>query len=105
MISVEDALAACLALTRVLPGERVALAETAGRVLAEPVFATRDQPPFAASAMDGYAVQMADAVPGARLRVIGEAPAGRAWEGEIAAGEALRIFTGAPVPRHGCTGA
>jgi molybdopterin molybdotransferase len=99
VISVEEALAACLALTRVLPGERVALAEAAGRVLSEPVFATRDQPPFAASAMDGYAVRMADAVPGARLRVVGEAPAGRAWEGEIAPGEALRIFTGAPMPR------
>jgi molybdopterin molybdotransferase len=68
-------------------------------VLAEPVFATRDQPPFAASAMDGYAVRMADAVPGARLRVVGEAPAGRAWAGEIGPGEALRIFTGAPMPR------
>jgi molybdopterin molybdotransferase len=59
VITVEEALAACLALTRVLPGERIALAEAAGRVLAEPVFATRDQPPFAASAMDGYAVRIA----------------------------------------------
>jgi molybdopterin molybdotransferase len=99
VISVEEALAACLALTRVLPAEPVALAEAAGRVLAEPVFAMRDQPPFAASAMDGYAVRMADAVPGARLRVVGEAPAGRAWAGEIGPGEALRIFTGAPLPR------
>lgn len=99
MISVEEALAACLALTRVLPGERVALAEAAGRVLAEPVFAKRDQPPFAASAMDGYAVRMDDAVPGAELRVVGEAPAGRAWDREIGAGEALRIFTGAPLPK------
>jgi molybdopterin molybdotransferase len=49
--------------------------------------------------MDGYAVRMADAVPGARLRVVGEAPAGRAWAGEIGPGEALRIFTGAPMPR------
>jgi hypothetical protein len=80
-------------------GGAVALAEAAGRVLAEPVFATRDQPPFAASAMDGYAVRIADAVPGARLRVVGEAPAGRAWAGEIGPGEALRIFTGAPMPQ------
>jgi molybdopterin molybdotransferase len=94
VITVAEALAACLALTRVLPGERIALAEAGGRVLAEPVFATRDQPPFAASAMDGYAVRIVDAVPGARLRVVGEAPAGRAWAGEIGPGEALRIFTG-----------
>ncbi|MCU4653522.1 molybdopterin molybdotransferase MoeA [Roseibacterium sp. SDUM158016] len=98
MITVEEALAACLALTRVLPDERVPLSEAAGRVLAGPVFATRDQPPFAASAMDGYAVRGTDAVPGARLRVVGEAPAGRAWDGEIGPGEALRIFTGAPLP-------
>ncbi|MDG4647554.1 molybdopterin molybdotransferase MoeA [Roseibacterium sp. SDUM158017] len=99
MITVEEALAACLALTRVLPAERVALADAAGRVLAEPVFAQRDQPPFAASAMDGYAVRHADAVPGARLTVAGEAPAGRSWDGEIGPGQALRIFTGAPMPR------
>jgi molybdopterin molybdotransferase len=99
MISVEEALAACLALTRVLPSEEVPLERAAGRVLAAPVFATRDQPPFAASAMDGYAVRGADAVAGARLTVVGEAPAGRAWDGEIGPGEALRIFTGAPLPR------
>jgi molybdopterin molybdotransferase len=99
VITVEEALAACLALTRVLPGERAALAEAAGRVLSEPVFATRDQPPFAASAMDGYAVRSEDAKPGQRLTVVGEAPAGRAWDGEIGPAEALRIFTGAPMPR------
>jgi molybdopterin molybdotransferase len=99
VISVEEALAACLGLTRILPPERVALADCAGRVLAEPVFATRDQPPFAASAMDGYAVRAADATPGARLTVVGEAPAGRAWDGEIGPGQALRIFTGAPLPK------
>jgi molybdopterin molybdotransferase len=99
MITVEEALAACLALTRVLPSEHVPLAEAAGRVLAEPVFARRDQPPFSASAMDGYAVRNEDAAAGARLAVIGEAPAGRAWHGEIGPGEALRIFTGAPLPR------
>jgi molybdopterin molybdotransferase len=98
MITVEEALAACLALTRILPPETVPLADAAGRVLAEPVFARRDQPPFAASAMDGYAVRSADAVPGARLEVVGEAPAGRAWDGRIGSGQALRIFTGAPMP-------
>jgi molybdopterin molybdotransferase len=99
VITVEEALAACLGLTRLLPPERVALADCAGRVLAESVFATRDQPPFAASAMDGYAVRAADATQGARLNVVGEAPAGRAWAGEIGPGQALRIFTGAPMPK------
>ncbi|MEM7721880.1 MAG: gephyrin-like molybdotransferase Glp [Pseudomonadota bacterium] len=98
MISVEEALAACLALARPLDREAVPLTEAAGRVLAEPIFAKRDQPPFAASAMDGYAVRDKDAQPGARLKVVGEAPAGRMWDGTLGAGEALRIFTGAPIP-------
>ncbi len=99
MITVEEALAACLALARVLPPEEVSIAEASGRVLAAPVFADRDQPPFAASAMDGYAVRSVDATPGARLKVVGEAPAGKSWDGEIGPGESLRIFTGAPLPR------
>jgi molybdopterin molybdotransferase len=98
MITVEAALAQCLALARPAGRERVALPQAGGRVLAESVRARRDQPPFAASAMDGYAIGRADRVAGQRLRVLGEAPAGRAWAGEIAPGEALRIFTGAPLP-------
>jgi molybdopterin molybdotransferase len=98
MISVEEALAACLALARPVGTETVRLAEAGGRVLATSVIARRDQPPFAASAMDGYALRGADHVAGAVLRVVGEAPAGRAWAGRIGPGEALRIFTGAPVP-------
>ncbi len=59
----------------------------------------RDQPPFAASAMDGYAVQAAEVEPGAMFKVIGEAAAGRALRrAESAPGQAVRIFTGAPVP-------
>ncbi|NKX45812.1 gephyrin-like molybdotransferase Glp [Roseicyclus persicicus] len=99
MISVEEALAACLVLARPVGTERLRLAEAGGRVLAESVIARRDQPPFAASAMDGYALRAADRVAGAVLRVVGEAPAGRAWDGVVGAREALRIFTGAPVPR------
>ncbi len=99
MISVEEALAACLALTRPLPAETVHLTRAAGRVLSAPVFATRDQPPFAAAAMDGYAVRAADAAgPGVRLQVVGSAPAGHVWAGTLGAGQAVRIFTGAPVP-------
>lgn len=99
MISVAAALEACLALTRVLPGEEVALAQAGGRVLARPVVARRDQPPFAASAMDGYAVRAAEVAPGAAFDVVGTAPAGRAWPGAVGPGQAVRIFTGAPMPR------
>jgi molybdopterin molybdotransferase len=76
----------------------VPLARAGARVLAESVIARRDQPPFAASAMDGYAVAGADARPGARFRVVGEAAAGRRFQGRAQTGEAVRIFTGAPVP-------
>lgn len=97
MISVAEALARVLALASEMPVERVPLQAACGRWMAEPAVARRDQPPFAASAMDGYAV--ADAAPlGAGYRVIGEAGAGHGFAGRIGAGEALRIFTGAPVP-------
>lgn len=97
MIPVEEALARVFALCRPLPAQTVPLAQAAGRVLAEPVRAMRDQPPFAASAMDGYALQ-GPVAPGQQFRVIGEAGAGHAFAGRLATGEALRIFTGAPVP-------
>ena len=74
------------------------LADAAGRVLAQDVVASRDQPPFPASAMDGYAVRGADAAPGARLRVIGTSVAGARFAGAVGPGEAVRIYTGAPVP-------
>lgn len=82
-----------------LPGESVALAKSAGRVLAEDVVAVRDQPPFAASAMDGWAVRAAD-TPG-RLTIVGESAAGHGFEGAVSSGQAVRIFTGAAVP-SGC---
>jgi len=80
-----------------LSSEAVALQEASGRVLAEPLFATRDQPPFRSSAMDGYAVRCADLGQG-RLKVVGEAAAGSAYLHPLEPGEAVRIFTGAPVP-------
>ena len=82
-----------------LPAETVTIAQSIGRVLAEEVSAVRDQPPFAASAMDGWAVRSADA-PG-RLRIVGESAAGHGFAGIINSGEAVRIFTGAAVPA-GC---
>lgn len=97
MISVDEALARCLALVTALPVEEVALGQAAGRYMPHPATALRDQPPFAASAMDGYAL-IGDPAKGAQFRVVGEAGAGHAWSGQLAQGEALRIFTGAPLP-------
>jgi molybdopterin molybdotransferase len=99
VISVEEALARIVGRCAPLPPETVALAEAAGRVLAVDVAARRTQPPADVSAMDGYAVRAADAarVP-ATLDLIGEAPAGGAFAGTLAAGQAVRIFTGGPLP-------
>ncbi|MCU0905088.1 MAG: molybdopterin molybdotransferase MoeA [Tabrizicola sp.] len=97
MISVEEALTRCLALVQTLPAETVPLVQAAGRWMSAPAVATRDQPPFAASAMDGYAVQ-GDPGPDDNFLVIGEAGAGHAFDGRIGPGQAVRIFTGAPVP-------
>ncbi|SDG25718.1 gephyrin-like molybdotransferase Glp [Alloyangia pacifica] len=96
MIPVSEALDHLFALARPLEVEDVPLREAGGRVLARPLAALRDQPPFAASAMDGYGVT--EAAPGLAFRVIGEAAAGRAFPGRVGPGEAVRIFTGAPVP-------
>src|SRR5579863_4256906 len=99
MISVEEARERLLAPLKPLGGEFVSLAEAHGRVLAEDVVARRTQPPFAVSAMDGYAVRAADVarVP-VELKVVGSVPAGQRHEGIVGAGQAVRIFTGAPVP-------
>ena len=96
LLSVDDARARMLAEIAPLPVERVRLSESLGRVLAERVAAVRDQPPFPASAMDGWAVRAADS-PGL-LTIVGESAAGHGFEGAVAAGEAVRIFTGAAVP-------
>jgi molybdopterin molybdotransferase len=98
MISVAEALDRLFALVSPAGSETVPLAEAGGRVLAADALARRTQPPFAASAMDGYAVRAAEARPGATLAVIGEAAAGRRFAGTLPAGAAVRIFTGAPVP-------
>jgi len=101
MISVDDALNHLFALTSPMQVETVPLVQAAGRVLARPMQARRDQPPFAASAMDGYALRGADATPGAQFDVIAEAAAGHGYAGTVPAGKAVRIFTGAPLP-EGC---
>ncbi|WP_133254966.1 gephyrin-like molybdotransferase Glp [Phenylobacterium hankyongense] len=99
LLSVDDARARMLAEVEPRPAETVTLAAAIGRVLAEDVAAVRDQPPFAASAMDGWAVRAAD-TPGA-LKIVGESAAGHGYEATVGAGEAVRIFTGAALP-DGC---
>ncbi|MEP3440471.1 MAG: gephyrin-like molybdotransferase Glp [Sulfitobacter sp.] len=98
MIPVAQALEALFALTRVMDTEEVPLRHAAGRVLAQEVTAQRTQPPFAASSMDGYALRRAEVEPDAMFKVIGEAAAGHRFDGIVKAGQAARIFTGAPVP-------
>ena len=98
LLPVPEALARVLALISPLGEEEVPLTEAAGRVLSRPVTATRTQPPFAASAMDGYAARRADAVPGAQLRLVGESRAGERADRALGPGETIRIFTGAPIP-------
>lgn len=87
-----------LASVNALDSEWVDLAETVGRTLRAPVLATRSQPPFAASSMDGWAVRSADLNRAVPLVVVGESAAGAALEGIVRAGQAVRISTGAPIP-------
>jgi len=98
MISVEEALTRVFALLTPLDSEEVSLAEAAGRVLSAPVAARRNQPPFACSAMDGYALKSTEVEADALFKVIGTAAAGHRFTGRVGAGQAVRIFTGAPVP-------
>ncbi|MCB1478145.1 MAG: molybdopterin molybdotransferase MoeA [Rhodobiaceae bacterium] len=98
LLAVEDAL------NRILDGitptetEFAPVAMAGGRVLADPLAATRTQPPWATSAMDGYAVRGADVVEATTLKLIGQSAAGHRFEGELKPGETVRIFTGAPMP-------
>lgn len=99
MLSVEEAISAVLEGAAPIGHEQAGLGELVGRIAAEDVTARMTQPPFAASAMDGYAVRFKDMRVGAELRVIGEAPAGAPFDGTVGAGEAVRIFTGGAVPK------
>jgi len=96
LLAVDDARARMLAEIEALPAETIALTQAIGRVLAESVSAVRDQPPFAASAMDGWAVRSVD-TPG-ELRIVGESAAGHGFGGRVGPHEAVRIFTGAAMP-------
>jgi molybdopterin molybdotransferase len=99
MITVDVALSRVLAGLAATAAETVSLPQALGRVLAEDCAARLAHPPVDVSAMDGYAVRAADiAAPPARLTVIGESGAGHPFDGEVGPGQAVRIFTGAPVP-------
>jgi len=99
MLNVPDALARVTDLFSTMPIEWVPLREAPNRILAQDVAAVRAQPPFAASAMDGYAVRGADAATDAKLTVVGESAAGTGFADQIGPGECVRIFTGAPLPQ------
>ena len=96
LLAVDDARARMLAEVAPLGAETIPLRQAIGRILAEDVAARRDQPPFPASAMDGWAVRSADTP--ATLAIIGESAAGHGYEGDLGPGQAVRIFTGAAVP-------
>jgi molybdopterin molybdotransferase len=98
MLSVAQARAQILAPLTPVGAETIALASAHGRVTAAPVIARLTQPPADVSAMDGFALRAADAAPGAKLRIIGQAPAGHPFTGRISPGEAVRLFTGSFVP-------
>lgn len=96
LLSIDEARAIVLGATAVLPQEDVEVGEGLGRVLAQDVVAGHDVPPFASSAMDGFALVPGPA--GRTLRIVGESRAGTPWTGTVSAGDALRISTGAAVP-------
>jgi molybdopterin molybdotransferase len=100
LLPVDVALAQILKGVKPLSAEDVPLSNAADRILAQPLKAQRAQPPFAASAMDGYAVRGSDVEQApVNLKVIGEAPAGHGFAGRVGKGQAVRIFTGAPLPK------
>ena len=103
LLPVEEALRAILARVPAPGAENVDLSDAIGRVLAAPLVARHDQPPFDASAMDGYALRAADVTEGGFLKVIGMSQAGAGFAGALGPGEALRIFTGAPLPESADT--
>ena len=98
MVSIDQALALVLDGLQPLGAERVALADAAGRVVAEPAAGAVDLPPFDRSAMDGYAVRAADTAPGVPLRLAGGVAAGEVATATLEPGTAARVSTGAAIP-------
>lgn len=98
MLSVAEARDRILAGLGPTQTEVVALPDARGRVAAAPLVSRRTQPPADLSAMDGYALRAADGQEGARLRVVGIAPAGHPYAGMVGPGEAVRLYTGSVLP-------
>ncbi|MEP0943816.1 MAG: gephyrin-like molybdotransferase Glp [Rhizobiaceae bacterium] len=99
LLPVNEALQRILANVQLVDAETVPLALASNRVLAQDLSATRTQPPFPASAMDGYAVRHEDVADcPVTLELIGESAAGHGYHGDVKPGQCVRIFTGAPVP-------
>ena len=98
MITVSEARSRLFDLISPVPAEDVPLIGAAGRVLARDVVARRDQPPFSASSMDGYALKAVEVEAHAMFRIVGESAAGHRFAGSVGPGQAVRIFTGAPMP-------
>ncbi|MEA5102935.1 molybdopterin molybdotransferase MoeA [Pantoea sp. S18] len=102
LISLEDAQQKMLQqLTPISDSLSVSLFEAAGRITAKPILSPLDVPSFDNSAMDGYALRLADIAPDRVLPVAGKAFAGAPYNGEWPAGSVIRIMTGAPIPA-GC---
>jgi molybdopterin molybdotransferase len=100
LLPVPEAIARILDGVKPLAAEAAELSRSQDRVLAAPVKAVRHQPPFDASAMDGYALRHADLAAGTTTFVLaGTSAAGHGWKGTVKPGQAIRILTGAPVPR------
>ncbi len=97
-LTIEDARAIMLGHVRSLGAETIAIDQAHGRVLAQDIDAVRDQPPFDSSAMDGWAIRLADAAAEVELPIAGESSAGHGYGGTLQPGHAVRIFTGAAIP-------
>lgn len=98
MISEEEAVGTILRTVQPLPRRIVELSRAVGSYAAADVFATLALPPFDNSAMDGFAVRASSTSPGGRLKIVGEQPAGIDRALRVGDGEAVRIFTGGPLP-------
>ena len=99
MISVEEAIALIVKHSKTLPQKEVKIMDALGCVLSANVNAPVNLPPFDQSAMDGYAVKFSDYLNKNSFKIIGEVAAGEVFKNKIKAGEAVRIFTGASVPK------
>ena len=100
MIPINKAIEIVRQQTSMLGAEQISLSQALNRILAQDIVADTDLPPFDRAQMDGYAVRAADvAQTPASLKIVGESAAGAGWHHEMKAGEAVRIMTGAPVPR------